>query len=149
MGILPEIWTWVVWGNEQLRHVAYYATVITFLGVAYQLYRLWRSSRRVRILVVNADSRARKKERTEIGRVPRRHVTRAEINGLVSQAAGGARLDLSRFRFDYKVRRRIVVELPEESYQLVVGPRSAAAPVPAGTPDPAIVEAAPADVPGG
>jgi hypothetical protein len=117
-----ETWAWITWGNSQLQHVAYYATMVTFLGVAWQLFTAWRQTWLVRIFVVNADSAT--EERTEVGLLPRRHVTRAEINGLVSQAAGGARLDFSCFRFDYKVRSSIDVALPEASYLLVIRSRS-------------------------
>ena len=134
---LSQLWDWVAWGNAQLRHVAYYATMVTFLGVVWQLLLVWRQSRPVRVFVVNDDSLAR--ERAPIGALPRRFATRAEINGLVSQAAGGATLDLSRFRFNYKVRSVIEVPLPKSSYWMVVpsNPNAPAA---------ALQDAAPQDV---
>ena len=114
-----DIWSWVVWGNEQLRNVAYYASMITFLGVVWQLYMAWRASWQVQVFAVNDDDKSTPKENLEIGRLPRRLVTRAEINGLTGQAAGGKSLDLTRHRFNYKIGKTATIALPAASFALV------------------------------
>ena len=112
-----ESWKLIAWGNDKLRNVAYYATIITFLGVMYNLFSHWYSWRRVKIIVVNAGS---PRERRVIGDLPRKSVTRAEVMGFVSQAAGGATLNFRKFKFDYDFRRKVEVMLPDESYRAVV-----------------------------
>jgi hypothetical protein len=111
---LPENWTqlrtWIAWGNSQLRDALAYAT---FVGVMYQVIMFWRTRRLVTIVAVNRDA----SERREIAKVPASFASRAEIMGLVAQAAGGERLDFSGFSFDYKFRREVLVRLPEESFR--------------------------------
>lgn len=55
----------------------------------------------------------------EVARIPARFVSRAEVLGLTAQAAGGQRLDTSRFVFNHHFSSEVVVELPEESFKLL------------------------------
>jgi len=105
-------WQWLTWGNDHLRSVLAY---LTFFGVMYTVWSFWRSRRLVTIYAVNDDSP--KRERVEIGKVPASFVSRAEVAGLVGQAAAGERLDLSRFVFDYRPKRTVNVRLPAESFK--------------------------------
>jgi hypothetical protein len=105
-------WQWIVWGNGNLRDVLAYAT---FFGVMYTVWSFWRSRRLVTVYVVNDDNP--KSERREIAKVPVSFVSRAEVVGLVAQVAAGQRLDFSRFRFNYQLRRTVIVRLPQESFE--------------------------------
>ena len=58
-------------------------------------------------------------EQKNVAKIPARFVTRAEVLELTAQAAGGQRLDTSRFEFDHHFGNEVVVELPEESYKLL------------------------------
>ena len=111
-----QVWSWIVWINSQLRDVIVIATFLsalaTFFGVMYQIKVLLRTRRLVRIVVANGESG----ERREIAQIPARFVSRAEVMGLVAQAAGGERLDFSGFAFDYKFENQVTVELPAESF---------------------------------
>ena len=84
-------------------------------GIAWTVRAMLRDRRHVAIIVRNGTSGDQK----ILARIPARFVSRAEIMGLVSQAAGAPRLDFSRFKFDYDFREEVVVELPEESYKLL------------------------------
>jgi hypothetical protein len=108
-----EAWNLIVWGNGQLQNIAYYVTIITFLGVMYNLFHVWKSRRPVKIIVVNAE---RPEERSVIGTIPRKMVTRAEVMGFVGKAAGGETLNFQQFKFDYNFRKQIEVILPTQSY---------------------------------
>lgn len=105
------VWHWIAWGNSHLRDVLSYAT---FIGVMYTVWGFWRARRIVTIYVVNDESTPR--ERREVARLPASFVSRAEVMGLVAQAAG-QRLDFTRFGFDYQYRTVIEVLLPAESFQ--------------------------------
>lgn len=113
------IWAWVTWGNANLRDVLAYAT---FFGVMYTVWSFWRSRRMITIYAINVESG--EGERREIAKVPASFVTRAEVMGLVGQAAAGERLDLSKFNFDYKPTTVIEVPLPAESFRKL-GPHKA------------------------
>ncbi|MEK7509559.1 MAG: hypothetical protein AAB605_02490 [Patescibacteria group bacterium] len=89
--------------------------VASACGIYWTVRELLRSRRHVAIIVRNSTTGDQK----ELARIPARFVSRAEVMGLVSQAAGAPRLDFSRFKFDYEFREEIVVELPEESYKLL------------------------------
>ena len=116
-----DAWKWIVWGNSNLRDVLAYAT---FVGVMYTVWSFWRSRRTVTVYAVNDDSPGR--ERRTIAQVPASFVSRAEVMGLVAQAAGGERLDFSRFVFDYRLAKTVVVCLPEESFQKISANQPAA-----------------------
>jgi hypothetical protein len=105
-----QIWGWITWVNSQLRDVL---AIATFIGVMYQIWMFWHTKRLVSIIVANRDS----KERREIAKVPASFVSRAEVMGLVAQAAGGERLDFSGFAFDYKFHHQVIVELSPESFR--------------------------------
>jgi hypothetical protein len=109
-------WPWLTWGNDFLRGVVAYGT---FVGVMYTAWGFWRSRGKVAIMAVNADDPSA--ERRLIAKVPRSFMSRAEVMGLVGQAAGGERLDFTRFVFDYKARKRVVVVLPDESFHMLAG----------------------------
>lgn len=79
------------------------------------LVLMLRERREVKILARNATSG----EQKQVARIPARFVSRAEILGIVAQAAGGGRLDFSSFRFDHHFSSEVVVELPEESFNLL------------------------------
>lgn len=113
-GNWAELWQWVTWGNDYLRGVVAYGT---FAGVMYTVWSFWRSQSKVAIIVVNGDSSSG--ERRQIARVPRSFVSRAEVMGVVGKAAGGETLDFTRFVFDYKVRKQVIVVLPENSFRKV------------------------------
>jgi hypothetical protein len=110
--IWAQVWAWIAWGNSQLRDVLAYAT---FIGVMYQIVTFWRTRRLVTIIAANRDSPS--DPGREIAKVPASFASRAEIVGLVAQAAGGERLDFSGFAFDYKFRRQVVVQLPADSFE--------------------------------
>jgi hypothetical protein len=119
---MSSIWQWLAWGEGILRILLPYAT---FVGVAYTTWTFWRSRRKVSIYAVNDDSPGR--ERREIARVPASLVSRAEVNGLVAQAAAGHRLDLSRFVFHYPPGKIVEVPLPAESFRKLNADRVSAA----------------------
>ena len=66
---------------------------------------------------MNDDSPGR--ERRRIAQVPASFVSRAEVMGLVAQAAGGERLDFSRFVFVYRLAKTVIVRLPDESFHKI------------------------------
>jgi len=77
-------------GNGILRNVLAYAT---FAGVTYTVWTFWRfpPARHHR----RRERRAASVERKEIAKVPASFLSRAEIVGLIGQAAAGQRLDFS------------------------------------------------------
>jgi hypothetical protein len=111
-----QVWSWIAWINSQLRDVVaittFVVSITTLLGVMYQVWMFRRTTRLVTVIVVNRESQ----ERREIAKVPASFVSRAEVMGLVAQAAGGERLDFAGFAFDYKFHDQVVVELPAESF---------------------------------
>ena len=90
------------------------ASVLTLLGVAWGGAAWLRANRKVTIVVTcNGNEKL-------IATLPARLITRGEINGLVSQKAGPARLDLSNFQFDYyKVNKKVSVPLSQTDFDLV------------------------------
>lgn len=96
------------------RTLATYLQFLTFAGVGWTLWKLWKSRWLMTVVAVNAD---RESEREVIARVPAHMASRSEILGLVSKHAGPTRLDFSQFRYDYKFRREVEVRLPESSFQ--------------------------------
>ncbi len=119
--LLNDAWFWIVWGNNQLRIIAEYATFGTLLIVAGNWWMWWYSWWPVTIIAVNDDSARTPKENKEVGALPRRSVTRAEVMGFVGQAAGGETLVFKHFKFDYQFKNQILVSLPEPSYRAVTG----------------------------
>ena len=82
-------------------------------GIYFTVRELLRTRRNVAIVVRNSTTGDQK----QLALIPARFVSRAEVMGLVSQAAGAPRLNFSEFRFDYNFGDEIVINLPEESYQ--------------------------------
>lgn len=79
------------------------------------LVLMLRERREVKILARSATTG----EQKQVASVPARFVTRAEVLGIVAQAAGGGRLDFSSFRFDHHFSSEVVVDLPDESFKLL------------------------------
>ena len=87
----------------------------TFLGVFGSLWIMYRDRQLITIVARCSDNRER-----EIGRIPRRFVTRAEVQGWVSKQTGPGWRDFRKFNPDYKFRgRKVVVELTSEDFNLL------------------------------
>ncbi len=116
MTSLAGLWNWVLWGAVEMQPVQPYAIVGTFVGMVWNTWNMWRIRhgwRVVRIVAVETDS----KERRHIADVPWQFVTRAEVQGLVANAAKGERLDFGQFQFDYAFQRELIVNLPPDSFR--------------------------------
>lgn len=84
----------------------------TFLGVFWTLWIMYRDRQLITIIARCADGRER-----EIGKIPRRFVTRAEVQGWVSKQTGPGWRDFRKFNPDYKFRdRKVVVELTNADF---------------------------------
>ncbi|MEQ1697324.1 MAG: hypothetical protein ABL901_15940 [Hyphomicrobiaceae bacterium] len=116
------IWSALVHGGDVLRVLQPYAIIGTFFGMIWSMFKLWRISRgwrAVAVVVVHAETGARK----TVATLPWHFATRAEVLGLVANFAKGTeRLDYSLFRYDYKYRREILVPLPASAFDRVEPP---------------------------
>lgn len=88
-----------------------FAKLFALGAVLYTAFGQWRGAQKVAIVASDGD---RKKI---VSRLPRRAVTRAEVLGLVAQAAGGARLDFSGFDLDYDFGNEVVVPLTAADFE--------------------------------
>jgi len=95
--------------------ISWAANLIEIGSVLFLVALALRERRSVTITARCATTGAKK----EVARIPARFVSRAEVLGLTAQAAGGQRLDTSRFVFDHHFSSEVVVELPEESFNLL------------------------------
>ena len=87
----------------------------TFLGVFWTIRVMRRDRELITIIARHDDGREK-----EIGKIPRRVLTRAEIVGWISMKAGPARLDFTQFNPDYKFRsRKVIVDLTPEDFDRV------------------------------
>lgn len=119
MQLLNSLREFLIWAQP-------FALLFTFIGTLYTCYQIYRMKdrwRRVRIIAVDTQSGDRK----FVAELPWQLATRAELQGLVANAARGQRLDFSQFEFDYRFRPEIEVRLPQQSFALVAGAAAAAA----------------------
>jgi hypothetical protein len=114
------MWSAVKAFGEVLAVLQPYAVIGSFVGICWTVFQMWKfrdSWRAVEIKIQRADST----DRHSVASIPWRFASRAEVQGLIANAAGGERLDFSSFHFDYKYRRAIIVPLPNDQYDLILG----------------------------
>ena len=102
-----------------LTHFSALSQFVTFVTAVVAIVKWGRLQRSATIFVVNVDDL--EKPRKKIGCVSARFLSRAEVNGVISQRAGGVRLDFSQSKFDYRFRNEIAIGLPNASYDAVSG----------------------------
>jgi hypothetical protein len=110
---LNSYWDWLRWGTDVFRAVQPWAIVGTFIATIWTVWNMLRGWRVVRIIAVETDTM----ERKHIADLPWQFATRAEVQGLVANAARGERLDFGQFQFDYAFRKELIVRLPQESFR--------------------------------
>lgn len=101
------------------------ANVIQITSLLWMLGLMLWERRPISIVVRNLDGGAR----LIVARLQARHVTRAEILGIVGQYGHGDRLDFSGWRFHRQFRDEVVVDLPAASYTAVAQVLAEASPI--------------------
>lgn len=102
-----------------LVHFSALSQLVTVLVALLAIKNWFRLRRCATIFVVNADDP--QKPPKKIARVAARFLSRAEVNGVISQRSSIPRLDFSQSKFDYSFRREIKIALPDASYEAVTG----------------------------